>query len=322
MTATMDDSRERALGKDLVLDELFDLTLYETLLPGSSGPTRQILEQLIPVERRHYNFWKDFFKITDTTLDPPRRVKLRVLAGVCRLFGPAAVRLVLEAIEVYGIGKYLRVWERYKDGPLGRAVEDVLRDEFEHEDQIVTGPGAPTIRPDDVRSIFLGLNDGLVEMLGAASGFFAAFHQARLVLMAGSSVAVAGALSMAAGAFAASSSEHEVRLIERGKAEFLSGKSSPKEEPPRPFRSAALVGCSYFAGALVPLLPIILGARSLAFPLAAACAAVLLVSAVLAFLSGMDLRKRAATNLALAASAVAVTYAIGLLVRSVWGIEL
>jgi VIT1/CCC1 family predicted Fe2+/Mn2+ transporter len=48
---------------------------------------------------------------------------------------------------------------------------------------------------------------------------------------------------------------------------------------------------------------------------------ILLVSAVLAFLSGMAVKKRALMNLVTIAAAVGVTYAIGLLVRSIWGIE-
>ena len=57
------------------------------------------------------------------------------------------------------------------------------------------------INPEKIRNIFLGLNDGLVEILGAVSGFFGAFGSTTMVLIAASTSAVAGALSMAAGEY-------------------------------------------------------------------------------------------------------------------------
>ena len=78
---------------------------------------------------------------------------------------------------------------------------------------------ARRIDPERVRNFFLGFNDGLVEILGAVSGFFAAFSDVASVLVASCTVAVA--LSMAAGAFAAAHSEREVRRVETGKRAFL-----------------------------------------------------------------------------------------------------
>ncbi|HYK91814.1 MAG TPA: hypothetical protein VE398_23820 [Acidobacteriota bacterium] len=49
---------------------------------------------------------------------------------------------------------------------------------------------------------------------------------------------------------------------------------------------------------------------------------ILLVSITLAFLSGMEIKKRALVNLVLIAVAVGVTYLIRLLVRSLLGIQI
>ena len=46
------------------------------------------------------------------------------------------------------------------------------------------------------------------------------------------------------------------------------------------------------------------------------------VSLVLAYLSGMAVRRRVRTNLAVMAAAVGVTYLIGALAKSLWGISL
>lgn len=51
----------------------------------------------------------------------------------------------------------------------------------------------------------------------------------------------------------------------------------------------------------------------------AACG-LLLVATLLAFLSGMDVRRRILTNLVIIAAAVGVSYAIGLLTTTLWGV--
>ena len=150
------------LARRLILDELFDLSLYETLRDVARGDLRQTLETLIPVETRHFAFWQDFFGVRLDRLDIGRRVKLALLVAVCRVFGAPAIALVLEAIEVHGVRKYLDVWDRYRDGSLRSALREVLEDEFKHEDATVAGDAARRINPERVRNIFLGLNDGLV----------------------------------------------------------------------------------------------------------------------------------------------------------------
>jgi len=309
------------LGRDLVLDELFDLTLYQTLHRGAKGELREILGALIPVETRHFGFWQKFFGLPGLDrLDFGRRVKLVVLVGACRLFGPACVHLVLEAIEVYGVRKYLAVWEKYKDRPLGKAVREVLTDEFEHEDALVSGSQERRIDPERVSAIFLGFNDGLVEILGAVSGFFAAFHDAGLVLMAGFSVAAAGAFSMGAGAFVAASSGNEMRTAEAARKRFLGG-SVPPPSRDLPLRTALIVAFSYLIGSMVPLLPVLCGATSVLASILTSLAMVALVSTLLAFLSGMDVKRRILTNVTMIFGAAAFAYVIGRLARDLWGIS-
>jgi VIT1/CCC1 family predicted Fe2+/Mn2+ transporter len=278
-----------------------------------------VLGALIPVETRHFAFWKQFFGIDVQSLDWPRRLKLGFLVLVCRLFGERAIHLVLEAIEIHGIRKYLAVWEAYKDHPLGDAVRSILEDEFGHEDRVVSESIERRVDPETVRSVFLGFNDGLVEILGAVSGLFAAFHDASSILMASSTVAVAGSFSMAAGAYVAGSSEREVRRVEAGKQAFL-GQTAEGVASGSSLRDALLVGVSYLLGALVPVLPVLLGARTVLVSLVAGAVVTVLVSTALSFLSGMNLRRRLITNVVILASAVAITYVIGLAARSLLGI--
>ena len=172
-----------------------------------------------------------------------------------------------------------------------------------------------------MRNIFLGLNDGLVEILGAVSGFFGAFGDAATVLIAGIMVAVAGALSMGAGAYVAANSESEVRATERERRRFLGTATGESGRSESPLGAAAVVGASYFAGAAVPVLPVVLGAQSVWPSLLAAGTMIAVVSTLLSFLSGMDVRRRIVMNLVIIAAAVGVTYLIGALARAWWGIS-
>src|SRR6266516_7955121 len=146
MAATGLDAR---LGRRLVLDEIFDLSLYRALHAVAPPDLRRTLEALIPVETRHVAFWQKFFGLEHVTrLDAGRRLRLALIIAACRIFGASAIHIVLEAIEVHGVKKYLDVWQRYGDGPLGPAVREVLEDEFKHEDAVVTGEADRRINPE------------------------------------------------------------------------------------------------------------------------------------------------------------------------------
>ncbi len=318
MSSTTHDPR---LARTLVLDELFDLSLYKALRGVTQPDVHPTLDELIKVETSHLAFWQKFFNLNHETLDLGRQIKLAVMMLVCRLFGSTAVHLVLEAIEVHGVRKYLAIWREYQGQPLAEALRGILMDEFKHEDVLVTELTKRKINAEKIRNIFLGLNDGLVEILGAVSGFFGAFGSATMVLIAASTTAVAGALSMAAGAFLALSSEKEVKSTEIAKKVFLGEDSevSPMEESP--LGSALVVGAAYITGALVPVLPVLIGAKDALFSVLTAGLMVIVVSTILSFLSGMDIKRRIVLNLVFITIAVIVSYAIGLAAKHLWGIQ-
>lgn len=313
--------KNKELGKKLVYDELFDLILYKKLITFTQGDLLVILKRLIPVEQNHLKFWKEFFHIDITTLSIGRKIKLNIILLFCRIFGHAGTHLVLESIEIYGIKKYLRVWEQYKDDTFREGVRKVLEDEFQHEHDIISSVQYQKINPARIRDIFLGLNDGLIEILGAVAGFFAAFQHASSVLIAGFTVAIAGSISMAAGAFIAASSQKEVELTNEKKRAFL-GEDKGTKIITYPIRSAFFVGVSYLVGSLVPISPVLFGAKSIFLSIIIAGIIMVIVSYILAFLSGMDIKKRIALNLSIMLSAVFITYIIGTIARILWEVEI
>jgi len=171
------------LARGLILDELFDLSRYKAL-PGVTQPdVHHPLDELIKVETAHLAFWQKFFDLKINQLNVGWRLKLSVMMLVCGIFGSIAVHAGLEAIEVHGVRKQLALWHEYQGKSLGEALRGILMDEFKHEDVLVTELTKRKINPGRIRNVFLGLTDGLVEILGVVSGFFGAFANARLVLL-------------------------------------------------------------------------------------------------------------------------------------------
>jgi VIT1/CCC1 family predicted Fe2+/Mn2+ transporter len=80
-----------------------------------------------------------------------------------------------------------------------------------------------------VRDVIFGANDGLVSILALLAGVYGAATESRLILIAGVAGAVAGAISMGAGAYLSSKSEQEVTEKEHER-KGIRRKRSPEEE--------------------------------------------------------------------------------------------
>ena len=311
----------QGLGLKLALDELFDITLYRSLFQVVDDELRAKLELLIPIEEKQLAFWREFFDIEVDHLNLSRRIKLKIILFLARFFGQSFVYLLLESIEIHDVRKYLQLWQAYKDTELRDVIYKIIDEEFRIEEEIISDERGRWLNGEKIRNIFLGLNDGLVETLGAVSGFFAAFADYDKVLIAGITVAAAGAFSMSAGVYVSSGSQKEIEKIQRRKNDFLKRPFTPLDAGVRPLRQSLIVGIAYLGGSFIPLLPIFIGARSIAASLVSSLIMVSIISYVVAFLSGMKVSRRVALNLAIVTLAVIVTYTVGLLVKSLWGLQ-
>jgi predicted membrane protein (TIGR00267 family) len=299
----------------LVLDEMADLALYETYRAYVRRPELiKLFDHLIAEEKKHVAFWKKKVDQPPMKLDASRAFKLRCLTLFGRMFGVSGMLLVLEAVEVHGIRKYLDLWSSAPEGSLRKDVLIILKDELQHEDHVITQVAGRSVRPEEIRNAFLGFNDGSVEILGAVSGFSAAFGNVWHILIAGFTVAVAGALSMAVGAFMATSAEREVAALDKLRRQALSIEAEKKEAESlsSPLKAAAIVGITYLVGALVPIAPFLFGATNALPSILVSGCLILIVSASLAFLSGMRIRRRLLMNGGLIAFAVAISTLLGL----------
>jgi VIT1/CCC1 family predicted Fe2+/Mn2+ transporter len=302
----------------LVLDEMADLALYQQFRKHVSQPALvQLFDRLIAEEKKHVAFWRKKTDNPPATLGFLRTAKVASLSLFGAVFGTPGILLVVEAIEVHGIRKYLNLWSSAPESSVRADVMAILKDELQHEDHMITLVAGRSVRPEVIRNAFLGFNDGSVEILGAVSGFAAAFRDTTHVLIAGFTVAMAGALSMAVGAFMATSAEREVAALDELRARALSIKKEEEEAGSlaSPLKAACIVGVTYLVGALVPILPFLFGARNALPSILLSGVLILTVSATLAFLSGMRVRRRLLINGGLIAFAVLVSTLFGMVLE-------
>lgn len=294
----------------LVQGELADLALYTTLRKRATGEFASILDEFIATETRHAAFWQTTF---ETNLQAPSwfgKIRNRLILVCVSIFGEAAGYLLLEAVESHGIKQYLDLWQRLPvSHPAREGIKQILTEELHHEDEAATG-GERKVDPDTVRNAFLGFNDGSVEILGAVTGLVAALQDPNLIAIAAGTVSVAGAVSMGAGAFLSTHAERELHRLQAAKQQFLLTENQT-EKAVSPIKAAVIVAVGYVIGAAVPVAPFFLGAHSPIWSIVLSGSLILLVSAVLSFLSGMDMRRRMILNAAIITLAVLISYAMG-----------
>ena len=86
-----------------------------------------------------------------------------------------------------------------------------------------------------IRDVIFGANDGLVSILALVAGVYGAITESHVILVAGAAGAIAGAISMGAGAYLSAKSEKEVTEKESDR-KGLKRKGTPEEEKERLIR--------------------------------------------------------------------------------------
>lgn len=158
-----------------------------------------------------------------------------------------------------------------------------------------------------LRAAVLGSNDGIVSVAGIIAGVAGATTSESIILTAGTAGIVAGAISMAAGEYVSVSSQRD---SERSHGVGHDNQSSP-------WQAAAASALSFLAGAVIPLLAVVVapaGWRLISLLVAVVVA--LTATGVLSARAGGSSKRRATVRVVAGGLlAVAVTYLIGSLFR-------
>ena len=321
----MDEMLELARG--FYRDEYADSVLYAQLAKiEKDEEIKKEFLRLSNIESKHAKFWHDFVRGHGGELPRPKVGRLSIFGTklLRRLLGPGAVASLLEMGENSAIQKYFKYLTTYAEGFTDEEMErikDVILDELEHEKFFYESK--KRFHVENIRDLVLGMNDGLVEILGAVTGLSAVYpNNPQLVGISGLIVGVAGALSMAIGAFISVRSQRQVneairermevlfkvspgrvkeelvsRLVDGGVPEDIAEKTAEElaqkgdavmkllipETEENELRSALYTGLAYLLGVAFPVTPYFLASSSLtALPLS-----VLLAGAALAVVASL-----------------------------------
>jgi VIT1/CCC1 family predicted Fe2+/Mn2+ transporter len=254
----------------------------------------EVLSCMADDELRHYRFWKE-----RTGRDvSPNRIKIWAYYLVTRLLGLSfGTKLMEHGENMAG--------RAYKE--LSRYVPEVVKIAQEEEEHEMTCAGM--LREERIKyasSIVLGLNDALVELTGAVAGFTFALRDAQLVALTALITGVAASLSMAA-------------------SEYLStrtGEASPDEK--HPVKAALYTGGAYILAVIVLVMPYILLSNvyaSLVWTLANAVVIILAFTFYISVAKGYRFGRRFGEMVAVSMGIAAVSFLVGLLLRSVMGVQ-
>lgn len=286
------------------LGEMNDYITYHTLARHiGDGRLKQLLDRVAHMERGHAKFWERLLRQRGEQVPQPRprRWRLFVLRQLLHIVSPSLLITLLELGEVSAAQTYFRLWrEGHLSAREREVLHDIILDELEHEATFHKEAQGPAVN--NVRDFVLGMNDGLVEILGAVTGLSAAYPGNPLVVaVSGLIVGVAGALSMGIGAFISVRSQRQVnesrrermeilfavspqraqaefqeKLVDSGLPESLSAEVVQKvgdnqeslarllleEVEDNEWRSALFTGGAYLFGVLFPVLPYFLASSS------------------------------------------------------------
>lgn len=293
------------LAHDFYHDEMRDHVTYLALAGSErNARLRELLGRIASMELRHAGFWKTYLE-TRGAAPPAFRMSRPRLWALRALQKLVDARLLVSLLELGESSAYQRYFACLKTAPLDEHERSALRaivlDELEHE--VLFRKESQQLGGRHIRDYVLGMNDGLVEILGAVTGLSAVYAgDPQFVAASGLVVGIAGALSMGIGAYISVRSQRQVnegrrtrmevlfdvapqkavaeyheRLVESGLPEDAAGELARRvgdnreavakllleEVHENELRSGLYTGFAYLLGVLFPVLPYFLADDSL-----------------------------------------------------------
>jgi len=277
-------------------NEITEHAIYSKLAEKTTDPhNRKVLESIAEDELRHYRIWES---ITRRKLTPGKRV-VSWYVSISNLFGLSFGLKLMERGEELAQTIYGTLKGNYPD------LEAILQDEQKHEAEILDM--LEEERLEYAGSIVLGLNDALVELTGALAGLTLALQNGRIIAVIGLITGIAASMSMAASGYLSSREEGG---IEAGK---------------NPFKSAFYTGIAYIVTVSLLILPYLVVPNVYAALVWMLIIAILIIAGYTFYITtakNLDFWSRFREMAAISLAVAAISFGIGWVIRSVFGVEL
>ncbi|AEB95675.1 MAG: VIT1/CCC1 family protein [Metallosphaera sp.] len=297
--------------------ELLGSELYASLASiEKDEKVKEVLRELAEGEANHAKFWESIAQsrgIRLGNLGVMDRIKIRLLLKVRKVLGVALALKLVEAGEENDAEKYYKLSTSPEFSDTEReGFKNIMMQELVHEDLLIQNQ----INVDSIRDSIYAVSDGLIEVLASVSGLAGIFPNPLYVAIGGLIVGVSGMISMSIGAYLSSKSEEDIRNNALRRARLKNQETDQAEANSRTKESVRTTAISYIIGALVPIIPFILGLKGnpgLLTAYAITGASTFMVGSLIGIVSDVNPWKRGALMTGLALGAALLTHGLGVL---------
>jgi len=265
-------------------------TKLARLLPTSEN--RVILERIAADELRHAQVWQ-----THTQQEvAPDWLKVWFYYLISRIFGLTFGVKLMERGEEGAQEHYTTLIAAVPEA------KTIMQEEHAHEEELLNLLDEERLQY--MGSVVLGLNDALVELTGALAGLTFALQQTKLVALTGSITGIAAAFSMAA-------------------SEYLSTKSEDTSK--NPIKASIYTGFAYILTVILLILPYLLFTNiyvCLGWTLLGAVGIIGVFNYYIAVAKDVTFTRRFLEMTGLSLGVAGLSFLVGLLLRSFFGIDI
>jgi VIT1/CCC1 family predicted Fe2+/Mn2+ transporter len=300
-------------------EEYLHCRIYgELAAKEKNGHLKRILGRLSEDEKRHMRFWEGIsgtYLHRQISVSALTRAKVRVFMLLRNAFSIAFVNRLMERNERAVLGRYGCILSagllKERDATRIRAI---MSDEASHGKRLGGDVASYEENINHIRSVILGLNDGIVEVMAAIAGFAVLAQSHLTVVLVGAILGISGTLSMAGGAYLSSKSEM-----------LLDGNSGSDENGRSPLSEAMYTGLYYLSGAIIVVAPFIFGFSGfvgIGISILLAAIVLSIASTLVAVISRTSIVKRVFEMLAITLTASALTILLGLVLKTRFGVSI
>lgn len=272
--------------------EITEYHIYKIIAKRTKSiENKKILERIANDELRHYKMWTAYLK-KDVK---PNRLRIIYYSILSFILGYTFAIKIMEQGEENAKADYNSLAE------FAPQATQIALEEDEHENALIKMLDEE--RLSYVGSMVLGLNDALVELSGTLAGLTFAFSNTKLISLSGLITGIAASLSMAA-------------------SEYLSAKS---DENPNALKSALYTGVAYVITVAILILPYLLLSNpfiALGIMLFSVVLIIFLFNYYISVAKDLNFKKRFFQMAIISISVAVISFGIGILVKSVLGIDI
>ena len=293
MTQPMADPALKSKLLAMQKGEITEHHIYTRIAEVTADPrNREVLIRIAEDELGHYTIWKGY-----TQQDvAPDMLRIWFYYLTARVFGMTFAIKLMEGVEKRA--------QQYDQALVDRipGIQAILTNEETHERELIALIDEERLKY--VGSVVLGLNDALVEFSGTLAGLTFAIQNTQIIAVTGLIMGVAASLSM-------------------GASEYLSQRSDGG--PTDPFKASFYTGATYIVTVALLILPFLVLANpyyALMLTLLGAVMVIFLFTFYISVAKDLPFWRRFAEMLTISLGIAAISFVIGILIRTVLNINI